>query len=175
MKNLQQISPKPSQLQKSPKHMEEEEDDEMPELETDLPAAITRTIQNDRFEEKKNQHQPQFEEKKNQRQPGAYMPKSPGKIPPLEQISPISPHSPRMPELEQKTPPKRKQPLLPTPVPQMPQPGNAKVYDSRDLEEKMLLNDTDGVDESVQLFVSNFPYGTQEVGFALNLLNSDIS
>ena len=155
------ISPKPSQqspnIQKQQNHIQEveddDDDDEMPELETTTPV-ITRTIENDKHSDKKSG-----------RQPGAYVPKSPEKMPPLEQVSPISPISPRMPPLEQKSPPKRRQPLLPTPVPQMPQPGSAKVFDSRDLEEKMLHSETDEGDEAVQLVLTNFPYGTHEVPY----------
>ena len=186
------MSPKPSQqpspnihtppkLQPSPnihtppKLMEhDDDDDEMPELETNTPV-VTRTIKNDKYEDKKVDRKPGAYVQKSPDKPGAYLQespdkiphleqKSPDKMPPLEQVSPISPASPRMPPLEQRSPPKRRTPLLPTPkVPQMPQPGTAKVFDSRDLEEKMLHNEKEEADESVQLVLTNFPYGTQEV------------
>ena len=131
-------------------NFDEDGDDEMPPLEENI-SMIQRTIVNDKFE---------TGNKKPLRQPGSYVPKgsaeSPTKMPPLETFSPT-----KMPALETNSP---KKPLMP--VPTMPKPNDTlKVFDSRELEEEM-LQDSDEED-SVQLFISNFPYGTQEVGFIL--------
>lgn len=158
-----QISPKSSQLfpnvqvsseanhLPSPKFnvsTEEDDDDEMPPLEEDFPV-IKRTIQNDGF---------QTTNDKTGHQPGSYISKyvqeSPEKMPSLETLSPV------MPELEPRTPPRLK-----VSIPEMPRPDDrAKVFDARVLEEKMLKNDNENdEEETVQLFISNFPYGTPEV------------
>ena len=146
------VSPKISPHSPSVKPVEEDEDDEMPPLEENFPV-IRRTVVNDQFEAK---------DKRTGRQPGSYVPKgqdeSPVKMPPLETLSP------QMPELETSTP--KPKPLIP--VPEMPKPDESlNVFDSRELEEEMLQDSSDESDQSVQLFISNFPYGTREVSHAL--------
>ena len=155
---IPQLSPNPSlssQKNKiSPKisspDFDEDDNDEMPPLEENI-TMIQRTIVNDKFD---------TGNKKPLRQPGSYVPKgsteSPTKMPPLETFSPT-----KMPALETNSP---KKPLVP--VPTMPKPNDTlKVFDSRELEEEMLQSSDE--EDSVQLFISNFPYGTQEVGFIL--------